>query len=102
MNCPKCDADIGDTYEPEDWSCGISAGWYCGACDLGIGEHEYPREPMEGDVGIMSAREFRGDKPLGTPLSELSGRPGDPSNPSDPRHAGYAEFCRIARSYGHD
>jgi hypothetical protein len=93
MNCPKCDADIGDTYESEDWSCGISAGWYCDACDIGIGEHEHPREPMEGDVGIMSARELRGDKPLGTPLSELSGRPGQP---------GFAEFCRIARSYGHD
>ena len=34
-----------------------------------------------------------GPKPLGTPISELSGRPGEP---------GYAEFCRIARSWGHD
>lgn len=30
---------------------------------------------------------------LGTPLSELSGRPGQP---------GFAEFCRIARSWGHE
>lgn len=30
---------------------------------------------------------------IGTPLSQLSGRPGEP---------GYAEFCRIARSWGHD
>lgn len=30
---------------------------------------------------------------LGTPISELSGRPG---------HDGYEEFCRIARSWGYD
>ena len=30
---------------------------------------------------------------LGTPISQLSGRPGDP---------GYEEFCRIARSWGYD
>lgn len=74
MNCPKCDADIGDSYEPDDWSCGISAGWYCDPCDLAIGDDGYC-EPMEGDVPIMTAKEFRGDRPLGTPLSELSGHP---------------------------
>ena len=30
---------------------------------------------------------------LGTPISQLSGRPGQP---------GYAEFCRIARSWGYE
>lgn len=34
-----------------------------------------------------------GKRRLGTPLSELSGRPG---------HPGYAEFCRIASSWGYD
>ncbi len=102
MNCPKCDADISDTYEPDDYSVGISAGWYCDACDLGIGEHEYPREPMEGDVPIMTDKEMHGDRPLGTPISQLSSQPGDPKNLDDPRHAGYAEFCRIARSWGYD
>ncbi len=29
---------------------------------------------------------------IGTPISELSGRPG---------HAGYSEFCRIADSWGY-
>jgi hypothetical protein len=72
MNCPKCDADIGDSFEPDDRLGGICGGWYCDACELAIGEHEVPREPMAGDVEIMSAREFRGDWPLGTPLFELS------------------------------
>lgn len=102
MNCPKCDADISDTYEPTDYSCGINAGWYCDACDLGIGEHEYPREPMEDDVPIMSAKEFRGDKPLGTPIAELSGQPGPKNESGHPDHARYAEFCRIAKSWGYD
>jgi hypothetical protein len=30
---------------------------------------------------------------LGTPISQLSGRPGEP---------GFDEFCRIARSWGYD
>lgn len=33
-----------------------------------------------------------GPRKLGTPLSEISGRPG---------HPGYAEFCRIAESWGY-
>lgn len=102
MNCPKCDADISDTFERDDPSCGIAAGWYCGDCDLGIAEWEAPREPMEGDVPIMTAREFRGDRPLGTPLSEISTQPGDPRDLGDPRHAGYEEWKRICRSYGRD
>ena len=93
--CPKCGDDIGDSYEPDDWSVGIVGGWYCEACDLAVGE-DYQREPMEGDVPIMTAKEFRGDKPLGTPISELRGRP---EFPGDPR---YEEFKRIAKSYGYD
>jgi hypothetical protein len=102
MNCPKCDADIGQSYEPDDPSVGVCGGWYCDACDLAIGEHEVAREPMEYDVPITTAKDVRGDRPLGTSISELSSQPGDPNNLSDPRHAGYAEFCRIARSWGHD
>jgi hypothetical protein len=52
MNCPKCDADVSDTYEPDDPSVNIVGGWYCDACDLGIAEHEYPREPLDDDVPI--------------------------------------------------
>ena len=101
MNCPKCDADISHTYEPEDWSCGISAGWFCDPCDLAIGG-DGRREPMEGDVPIMSAREFRGDRPFGTPLSEISTRPGPKDDKGHPDHARYEEWKRICRSYGYD
>lgn len=93
VHCPKCDADATESYEPDDYSCGIVGGWYCDACDLGIAEHEIEREPLEDDVPIITATEARGDKPLGTPISQLSGRPGEP---------GYEEFCRIARSWGYD
>lgn len=96
INCPKCDADISDTYEGADYECGINPGWYCAACDLGIGEHEIEREPLDGDVPIMSAKEFLGDRPLGTPISELHGRPEFPGDPK------YAEFCRIAKTWGYD
>lgn len=102
MNCPKCDADIRDSYEPDDHSVGICGGWYCDACDLAIGEHEVHREPMEDDVPIMSAREFRGDRPFGTPLSEISTKPGPKDDVGHPDHARYEEWKRICRSYGHD
>lgn len=86
MHCPKCDAEL--EYEGADPDVGVfGSGYYCEACDE---FHEAEYEPMEGDVAISFAP---ADKPLGTPLSQLSGRPG---------HPGYAEFCRIAKTYGHD
>jgi hypothetical protein len=99
MNCPKCDADISDSYEPDDYSVGIVAGWYCDTCDLAFGEYDYPREPMEGDVGIPPRDP---SLPLGTPISQLSGQPGPKNDPGHPDHARYAEFCRIAKSWGYD
>lgn len=91
MNCPKCDADIGDTYESADPSVGImSGGYYCGACDLAVGEDDY--EPLDDDV-LVAPEPRDPAKPLGTPISEISGQPGKP---------GYAEFARIARSWGYD
>lgn len=90
MNCPKCGADIGESYEPDDPSVGINGGWYCDACDLAIGEWEVDRG-HDDDVPIgPSPRDPDGK--IGTPISELSGQPG---------HPGYAEFCRIARSWGY-
>lgn len=91
-HCPKCDADISDTYEGADPSVGIMCGgYYCDACDTAVSEYDAPREPLEGDVPISFAREP--SAPLGTPISKISGRPGEP---------GYEEFKRIARSWGYD
>lgn len=92
VDCPKCGADVSETYEPDDWSCGIIGGWYCDACDLGIAEHEIGYEQHDDDVAIGPSPREPG-KPLGTPISELSTRP---------RENGYAEFVRIAKSWGYD
>jgi hypothetical protein len=69
MSCPTCGKTI--NYEPGD-SAGICGGWYCDACELGVREHEVPREPVAVDVETMSAREFGGDRPLRTQISEVS------------------------------
>lgn len=36
FECPKCGADISDSYLSEDPDTGITAGWYCEDCDLSI------------------------------------------------------------------
>lgn len=101
FDCPKCGTDISESYEPEDWSVGIRAGWYCDACDEGFGDDgEY--EPLPGDVPLMTVQELLGDRPLGTPLSQLSSQPGPKDDPDHPDHVRYAEFCRIARSWGYE
>lgn len=92
MNCPKCDADISDSFQPEEPDVNVGGGWYCDACDLAIAEHEVEREHFDDDVPI-GPLERDPNKPLGTPISQLSGRPG---------HPGYEEFKRIAKSYGYD
>ena len=102
MNCPKCGTDISESYEPDDYSCGIVAGWSCDSCGIGFAEHEYPRELLPDDVPIMTDKEAHGDRPLGTPLSELSGRPGPKDDIGHPDHARYENFKRIARSWGYD
>lgn len=40
MRCPKCDADISESYQPDEPDVGVVGGWYCNACDLAIAEHE--------------------------------------------------------------
>ena len=109
MNCPKCHADISESYEPEDWSVGINAGWFCDACDLGVGD-DGDRGPVgEDNVGIPPAPR-PADGKYGTPISQLSGQPG-PSRcvsltasiaPGHPDHVRYENFTRIARSWGYD
>lgn len=54
MDCPRCGADITDSYEPDDPSCGVSEGWYCDACDVAVAGWEHPPEPMEDDVDLFA------------------------------------------------
>ena len=91
MDCPKCDADISESYEPDDYSCGIVGGWYCDACDHALAEWQVERDPLPDDVCISIPRDP--SKPLGTPLSQISTQPGT---------SGYAEWLRISRSWGYD
>lgn len=50
--CPKCGQDIGDSYQSDEPDVGISAGWYCDACDLAIGDEDGP-ELHDDDVEIF-------------------------------------------------
>lgn len=84
--CPKCDAEC-DVQEAEPDVGIMAASAYCDACDLGF---EVERDHHDDDVQITSAQPHES---LGTPISQLSGRPG---------HEGYAEWRRIARSWGYD
>jgi len=41
--CPKCDADISDTYESYDPDVGImSGGWFCDACNAFFPDEDEP------------------------------------------------------------
>lgn len=47
MNCPKCDADISDSYEGAEPDVGImSGGWFCDACDLIVSESDYDLDDL--------------------------------------------------------
>lgn len=55
VECPKCGADISDTYEGYDPSVSIiSGGWYCDVCDLAVTDEDGPDEP---DYAAKSFRE---------------------------------------------
>lgn len=98
MCCPKCDADISDSWEPDDPSVGIVGGWFCDACDLPVEGWKHPREPMEGDVLIGPVP--RGpDEPIGMPISEAAGRAVPPDHPD---YQKFLNFSRIAKSWGFD
>jgi hypothetical protein len=54
MHCPKCDADISDSYQVAEPDVGImSGGWYCDACDIVVGDEDGP-EPHDDDVVIFN------------------------------------------------
>lgn len=46
VECPKCGADISDSYREDEPDVGIVGGYYCDACDLAVEvEHFYTEEP---------------------------------------------------------
>lgn len=50
FECPKCGADISDSYQDDDPDVGISAGYYCDTCDEG-----YPAEHESHDDDVMNS-----------------------------------------------
>lgn len=60
FECPKCGVDISNSYQGDEPDVGISAGWYCDACNEGYGDEDGP-EHHDDDVMIT-----------GTPHSSLS------------------------------
>jgi hypothetical protein len=87
VRCPKCDFELEVQEADPDVGIMSAACAYCESCDLVV---DVESEHHDDDVGIGSAAS---DRPIGTPISELSGRPG---------HDGYLAFKRIAKSWGFD
>ena len=57
MHCPKCDADVSESYQEYDPDVGImSGGYYCDACDLPIDE-EY--EFHDDDVPLFGTNNVK-------------------------------------------
>lgn len=77
--------DNGDDNSSRTFACGIR--------ELPPGDSYF----FEGEYYAVRANCPRcnpsGPAPIGTPISELSGRPG---------HRGYDKFCQIASSWGYD
>lgn len=61
--------------------------------DLPKGDVYYFQSEEAADRADCPGCNPAGPRRLGTPISQLSGRPGQP---------GYEEFVRIARSWGHE
>lgn len=61
--------------------------------DLPKGDIYYFQSEAAADRADCPGCNPSGPRRVGTPISQLSGRPGQP---------GYDEFCRIARSWGYE
>lgn len=46
LECPNCGKNISDTYQVSDPTVGITGGWFCEECDLGIADEEEDEEVM--------------------------------------------------------
>ena len=59
MHCPKCDADVSDSYQAAEPDVGImSSGYYCDACDLAIDSDDGDR-CHDDDVQIFGNASLR-------------------------------------------
>jgi len=48
--CPKCGADISDTYQEPDPDTGIMCGgWYCDKCEIAVADDDEPDYGQGGD-----------------------------------------------------
>ena len=79
--CEHCCPDHQYEYDPMDRRS------YCVECG-----QERIWEPDEDDCPMLRIERQPGE-PIGTPISQISGRPG---------HPGYEEFKRIAASWGYE
>lgn len=52
--CPKCGADISDSFQEAEPDVGVNAGWYCDVCDEGYADEDGP-EHHDDDVQIFGA-----------------------------------------------
>lgn len=53
VDCPKCKADISDSYQGAEPDVGImGGGWYCDACDLAVLDED-GSESHDDDVSIL-------------------------------------------------
>ena len=81
-----------DDY-PENAKARFACGLGPGVATLPPGDTYYFTGESGADRADCPGCNPAGPRPLGTPISELSGRPGQP---------GYKRFCEIAKSWGYD
>lgn len=51
FECPKCGADISDSFQEAEPDVGISAGWSCDNCNEGFADEDGP-ETFDDDVHV--------------------------------------------------
>lgn len=54
MDCPKCGADISDSFQEAEYDVGLNAGWFCDACGEGFIDEDGP-EHHDDDLPLFGA-----------------------------------------------
>jgi hypothetical protein len=58
-HCPKCDADISDTYEGADPDTGIMVGgWWCDTCNEGVADEDADDDYEPADFSFRDEQPF--------------------------------------------